>query len=108
MYVNAGRADGFMPARLIEVINENLPERVDIGRIDLLPSYSLFDVRKGYGKRVAAALKNARYFGKRLYAELADPTKDYAKASGRKNNSKGKRNDEDDNFAKFRKNRKKK
>lgn len=108
VYVNAGRADGFMPARLIEVINENLPERVDIGRIDLLPSYSLFDVRKGYGKRVAAALKNARYFGKRLYAELADPTKDYAKASGRKNNSKGKRNDEDDNFAKFRKNRKKK
>ena len=108
MYVNAGRADGFMPARLIEVINENLPERVDIGRIDLLPNYSLFDVRKGYGKRVAAALKNARYFGKRLYAELADPTKDYAKASGRKSNSKGKRSDESDNFAKFRKDRKKK
>ena len=67
VYVNAGKVDGFFPARLIETINQNMSDRVDIGRIDLLNNYSLFDVRKGEGRKVVSALKNARYFGKRLY-----------------------------------------
>ena len=103
IYVNAGKSDGFFPARLIETINQNSEGRVDIGRIDLLQDYSLFDVRKGDGKKVVAALKNANYFGKRLYAELADPDRDYSKSSGRKN-SKGRHFDDDhDSFAKFKK-----
>lgn len=106
IYVNAGKADGFMPARLIETINENMDGRVDIGRIDLLQNYALFDVRKGSGNKAIAALKNARFFGKRLYAEIADPKRDYSKASNRKSNSKGKRFDEDDKFAKFKKDKK--
>lgn len=106
IYVNAGKADGFMPARLIETINENMDGRVDIGRIDLLQNYALFDVRKGSSNKVITALKNARFFGKRLYAEIADPKRDYSKASNRKSNSKGKRFDEDDKFAKFKKDKK--
>lgn len=106
IYVNAGKADGFMPARLIETINENMDGRVDIGRIDLLQNYALFDVRKGSSNKVITALKNARFFGKRLYAEVADPKKDYSKASNRKSNSKGKRYDEGDKFAKFKKDKK--
>ena len=106
IYVNAGKADGFMPARLIETINENMDGRVDIGRIDLLHNYALFDVRKGSSNKVITALKNARFFGKRLYAEIADPKRDYSKASNRKSNSKGKRFDEDDKFAKFKKDKK--
>lgn len=102
VYVNAGKADGFFPARLIEMLNQNTDGRVDIGRIDLLANYSLFDVRKGEGKKAVNALLNARYFGKRLYAELADPKKDYSRSSSRKSNSKGKSED-NDNFAKFRK-----
>lgn len=108
VYVNAGKADGFFPARLIETINQNLEGRVDIGRIDLLNNYSLFDVRKGDGHKVVGALKNARYFGKRLYAEIADPKRDYAKSSDRKN-SKGRRpSSDDDNFSKYKKDRNKK
>ena len=106
IYVNAGKADGFMPARLIETINENMDGRVDIGRIDLLQNYALFDVRKGSSNKVITALKNARFFGKRLYAEVADPKRDYSKASNRKSNSKGKRYDEGDKFAKFKKDKK--
>lgn len=103
IYVNAGKADGFFPARLIETINQNIDSRVDIGRIDLLADYSLFDVRKGEGKKVVAALKNARYFGKRLYAELADPERDYGKSSSRRN-SKGRGSREDsEGFSKFKK-----
>ena len=106
IYVNAGKADGFFPAHLIDTINQNMSGRVDIGRIDLLNNYSLFDVRKGDGHKVVSALKNVRYFGKRLYAELADPNRDYSKLSDRK--SKGKRTEDDEPFAKFKKGKSKK
>lgn len=108
IYVNAGKADGFFPARLIETLNHNVDGRVDIGRIDLLNNYALFDVRKGDGRKAIEALTNARYFGKRLYAEFAEPGKDYAKASTRKSGGKGRGEyDNDDNFAKFKKKNKK-
>ena len=85
IYVNAGKADGFFAGNLIELLNKNVEgPRVDVGRIDLLPSYSLFDVRKADASRVVAALKGLEFFGKRLYSEIADPERDYAHASSRK------------------------
>lgn len=107
IYVNAGKNDGFFPARLIETLNQNMEGRVEIGRIDLFPGYALFDVKKGESRRTVSALKNARYFGKRLYAEIADPNRDYAHSSERKSNSKGRHADGDDSFGKFKRKSKK-
>lgn len=85
IYVNAGKADGFFAGNLIELLNHNVPgQRVDVGRIDLMPGYSLFDVKKGDAARVVAGLTGADFFGKRLYSEIAVADKDYGKASGRK------------------------
>ncbi|MDE7427092.1 MAG: DEAD/DEAH box helicase [Muribaculaceae bacterium] len=85
IYVNVGKADGFFAGNLIELLNKNIHgQRVDVGRIDLLPGYSLFDVKKGDAHRVVSALKGAEFFGKHLYSEIADADKDYAKASKRK------------------------
>lgn len=85
IYVNAGKADGFFATNLIELLNKNITgRRVDVGRIDLLPSYSLFDVRKADAGRVVSAIKGLEFFGKRLYSEIADPDRDYAHASSRK------------------------
>ncbi|MDO4512304.1 MAG: DEAD/DEAH box helicase [Bacteroidales bacterium] len=79
VFVNAGKADGFFAPSLIELVNRNTHgERVDLGRIDLLTNYSLFDVREGDAKRVVKALKNADFFGKRIYAEVASLDKNYA------------------------------
>lgn len=79
VYINMGKADGFFASDLISLINENVHgNRVDVGRIDLMPGYSLFDVRKGEGQRVASALRNSDFYGKRLYSEIADISKDYA------------------------------
>ena len=96
VYINAGKADGFFAADLIGLINETVQgERIEVGRIDLMPGYSLFDVRKGDGQRVATALRNSDFFGKRLYSEIADPNKDYAaenrggSGKGGKSSSKG-------------------
>ena len=99
VYVNAGKSEGFMPARLIEIINDNMPTRVDIGRIDLLKDYTLFDVRRGFGAKVAKALTGARFFGHRLYAELADANRDYAKVSVRRTKAvKSRRDDDEERF----------
>ena len=79
IYVNAGKADGFFAKNLIDMLNRCVEgARVDVGRIDLLPGYSLFDVRKADAARVVSSLKGADFFGKRLYSELADPELDYA------------------------------
>ena len=91
IYVNVGKADGFYAGNLIDILNKNLPgKRVDVGRIDLLPYYSLFDVRKADASRVVTALKGLDFFGKRLYSEIADPNRDYASLSSRKTKKKSK------------------
>ncbi len=88
IYVNVGKADGFFAGNLIDMLNKNIPgHRVDVGRIDLLPNYSLFDVRKGDASRVVAALKGLDFFGKRIFSEIADKDRDYASASARKEKS---------------------
>ncbi len=85
IYVNTGKADGFFAGNLIDMINRNVHgHRVDVGRIDLLPSYSLFDVRKGDAAAVVQALKGAEFMGKRLHCEVADAEKNYARASARR------------------------
>ena len=85
IYVNAGKNDGFYAGNLIDLLNHIVPgKRVDVGRIDLMPGYSLFDVRKADAHRVVGALKGSDFVGKRLYSEIADPDKDYAASSGRK------------------------
>ena len=91
IYVNLGKGDGFYAGNLIDMLNKNVNgARVDVGRIDLLPSYSLFDVKKADAKRVVSALKGLEFFGKRVFSEIADPDRDYAAASGRKAKGKDK------------------
>lgn len=85
IYVNVGKADGFYAGNLIDLLNKHVAgDRVDVGRIDLLPSYSLFDVKKADATRVVGALKGCEFFGKRIFSEIADPDRDYAAIVGRK------------------------
>ena len=85
VYVNVGKNDGFFAGNLIDMLNKTVPgKRVDVGRIDLLPGYSLFDVRRADAQRVVAALKGNDFMGKRLYSEIADKDKDYARTSDRR------------------------
>ena len=85
IYINVGKGDGFYAGNLIDMLNHNLTgARVDVGRIDLMPRYSLFDVKKADAKRVVNGLKGNDFFGKRIFAEIADAEKDYGKLSRRK------------------------
>ncbi len=91
IYVNLGKSDGFFAGNLIDMLNRNISgPRIDVGRIDLLPSYSLFDVRKGDAHRVVSALKGLEFFGKKVYSEIADPDRNYVASSSRKAGKGGK------------------
>lgn len=81
LMVNIGKASGFFPGNLMEMVNKNVvgPKPV-IGRIDLMPGYTLFDVRKDDAHRVIAALKNVEFFGQRIRCEQATD-RDYAAES---------------------------
>lgn len=85
IYVNLGKGDGFFAGNLIELLNHNVGgKRVDVGRIDLLPHYSLFDVKKADARRVVEGLRGADWMGDRIYSEIADKDKDYARAASRR------------------------
>ena len=81
--LNVGKAQGFFPGNLMEIINRNVVgSKPDIGRIDLMPDYTLFDVRKGDERRVIDALKNVDFFGITLRPEKATG-RDYSKSEGK-------------------------
>lgn len=89
VYVNVGKNAGFYAGNLIEQLNTNIAgKRVEVGRIDLLPGYTLFDIKKDDARRVVEALRGADWLGKRLYSEIAVADKDYSHASARKSKKK--------------------
>lgn len=78
LVVNIGKNAGFFPGNLMDLINQgSVGQKPNIGRIDLMPTYTLFDVRQKDAHRVIAALKNAEFFGQRIRCEKATD-KDYA------------------------------
>lgn len=79
VFINVGKSHGFYAPDLIRMINATEGgKNVGIGRIDLLTNYSLFDVRQGEAHNIINALRNSEFYGKRLYLEIADASKDYA------------------------------
>jgi len=88
LYVNLGKNNGFYAGNLIEMLNHTVPgKRVDVGRIDLLPGYSLFDVSVHDARRVVEALTGNDFLGQRIHCEVAREDKDYNRASARKSHN---------------------
>jgi ATP-dependent RNA helicase DeaD len=82
LMVNIGKSAGFFPGNLMELVNRNINgPKPEIGRIDLMPGYTLFDVRREDAHRVLDALRHADFFGDKIRAEVAQPGKDYASES---------------------------
>ncbi len=89
IYVNVGKRDGFFAGNLIDMLNSLVQgKRVDVGRIDLLPSYSLFDVKKSDARKVVGALTGADFYGKRIHSEIADTDRDYSRLADKKKRKK--------------------
>ena len=86
--INVGKGQGFFPGNLMDLINKNVVgEKPDVGRIDLMKDYTLFDLRKDDARKVIDALRNVDFFGTRLRPEVAT-TRDY-EASSKKGKGRG-------------------
>lgn len=74
VFINLGKKDNFFPNDLIGLINRNTRGRVELGRIDLMQTYSFFDVEEGEARQVVKALSRTQWNGRKVVAELADQT----------------------------------
>lgn len=102
LYINLGKNDGFYAGNLIDMLNHTVEgKRVDVGRIDLMPGYSLFDVAKADGRRVVESLRGAQWMDKRVYSEIADADKNYARAATRKSRKAAAGQEEESTFEYF-------
>lgn len=72
LFINLGKADGFYPSTLIEMINDNVKGHASIGKIDVLPNFSFFEVEEKSARNIIGSLKNINFFGKRVSVEPAD------------------------------------
>jgi ATP-dependent RNA helicase DeaD len=77
LFINLGKSDGFYPEQLIELVNTNTKGRkVPIGKIDLLKTFSFFEVEASYADGLIAALSNATFMDRRVAVEIAQEKTD--------------------------------
>jgi ATP-dependent RNA helicase DeaD len=117
LFINLGKSDGFYPEQLIDLINKNTPGRkIPIGKIDLLKTFSFFEVDENHSEELIAALNLAKFMDQKVAVEIAQPKPEFAekeregsKREGRKPEKwlKRRNNDTSDRSNKwFRKNKK--
>jgi ATP-dependent RNA helicase DeaD len=83
LFINLGKSDGFYPEQLIELVNSNTKGRkVPIGKIDLLKTFSFFEVEASYADSLIEALSNATFMDRRVAVEIAQEKTDKPRTGG--------------------------
>jgi ATP-dependent RNA helicase DeaD len=77
IFINLGKKDGFYPEQLIDLINKNTSgKKIPLGKIDLLKTFSFFEVDERNAKNLIDALKDVRFMNRRIIAEFAQEKAD--------------------------------
>lgn len=72
LFVNIGKNHGLNPQRLMGLVNEATGERnIEIGRIDVMKSFSFFEIDKQYTDKVLDGLNEATFEGVSVSTEIA-------------------------------------
>jgi ATP-dependent RNA helicase DeaD len=71
LFINLGKTDGFYPEQLIELVNKNTQKKVPLGKIDLLKTFSFFEVESEFADYLIEALNNAKFNDRRVAVEIA-------------------------------------
>ncbi len=98
-FINLGRKDRLNPARLIGLINDqHITEALDIGAIDILDTFSFFEVDKNFEQETLAAFEanQPKFSGRNVNIEITRKEKSTSRRKGRRpfkdrGNKKGKR-----------------
>lgn len=84
-YINQGKMDNLTPARLMGLINECIRKRdVEIGRIEILKSFSFFEIDKSFTKDILEKMNAAIFNDRHVIVEVT--------SSQKKTRSRNKRN----------------
>ncbi len=72
LFINLGKTDGINPATLMGLVNESMPgKKVNIGRIDLMKTFSFFEVKDSDAQKVVKSMLQGDYKGRRISVEVA-------------------------------------
>jgi len=73
LFVNIGKNQGLNPQRLMGLVNEATRDKnIPIGRIDILKSFSFFEIDEQYTNKVLDGLNNANFDGVKVSSEVAN------------------------------------
>ena len=64
LFINLGKRDGFYPGELMQTLNRYVGGRQEVGHIDLLETFSYFEVPEKDARKVATQLTGIRYRGR--------------------------------------------
>lgn len=89
LFINLGKQDNIGPSQIIDMINHNTHRRVTIGRIDLMSTFSFFEVKEKEADAVIKALSHLTINRRRVVVELAG--EDRGGNSGKRNEGSGRK-----------------
>jgi len=73
LFVNIGKNQGLNPQRLMGLVNEATHDKnIPIGRIDILKSFSFFEIDEQYTNKVIEGLNSANFDGVKVSSEVAN------------------------------------
>ncbi|AWU42542.1 ATP-dependent helicase [Blattabacterium punctulatus] len=72
LFLNIGSKDNLTKLRLINLINQivNKNSRINIGHIEILSNFSLFEVEKRYQNKILTGMSRINHFGRPLSIEI--------------------------------------
>ena len=84
LFINRGKRDHFFAREIINIVNRYVKGKVEIGRIDLLPSIAFFEVPEEYAEEVIRMMAKAKVGDRRVVVDWADREDDAARPASRR------------------------
>lgn len=75
LFINLGKVDGCFPRQLMELINGNTKQRVELGDISIMKSFSFFEVEEAKVAHVLEVLNDATFRDRSVSVEIASEQK---------------------------------
>ena len=73
LFITLGKADGFYAREIIGYVNRHVEgPKIEMGRIDLRPRFSFFEVPEAEAPRIIKAMQGLEFKGRRVGVDLAE------------------------------------
>ena len=93
-HINMGKADGLTPKSLLQLINDNCPGKINVGRIKITETFSLVEVDKDQESKFTKSLNNSIFIGDRQ-VQVRPDSKPSGDSFGRKRRRPSRGNSDD-------------